>query len=87
VFGAIHVASAPAVFLLPLGILGFMLCIVRWRTGSLLPCIALHAINNALAFGVTESWSAGAILLLGAGAVAATMLAGWALTVPRARPA
>ena len=49
--------GADAVFLVPLAILGFMLCIVRWRTGSLLPCIALHAINNALAFGVTEDWA------------------------------
>lgn len=75
VFGGIHVGSAPAVFLVPLAILGFMLCIVRWKTGSLLPCIALHAMNNALAFGVTEKWSAGATLLLLVGAVSVTMLA------------
>ena len=64
VFGGIHVGSAPAVFLVPLAILGFLLCIVRWRTGSLLPCIALHAINNALAFGVDEE-------MVGAGDAAA----------------
>ncbi len=74
VFGGIHGGSTDAVFLLPLAILGFMLCIVRWRTGSLLPCIALHAINNALAFGVAESWTAGQTLLLGVGAVSVTML-------------
>ncbi len=83
VFGAIHVGSAPAVFLLPLGILGFMLCIVRWKTGSLLPCIALHAINNALAFGVTQHWTAGQTLLLGVGAVSVTMLACSALLPSR----
>lgn len=74
VFGAIHAGSADAVFLVPLAILGVMLCVVREQTGSLLPCIALHAINNALAFGVTEEWPAGATLLLVAGAVGATML-------------
>jgi membrane protease YdiL (CAAX protease family) len=74
VFGAIHVGSAPVEFLLPLAILGFMLCVVRWRTGSLLPCIALHAINNALAFGVVEDWTAGQTLALAAGAVAVTLL-------------
>lgn len=75
VFGAIHVGSAPVVFLLPLAIFGFVLCLVRWRTGSLLPCIALHAINNALAFGSTQDWTAGQTLLLAVGAVAVTMLA------------
>jgi uncharacterized protein len=86
VFGGIHVGSAPAVFLVPLGILGFMLCVVRWKTGSLLPCIALHASNNALAFGITERWSGGATLLLLAGAVSVTMLASAGLLGPR-RPA
>jgi membrane protease YdiL (CAAX protease family) len=86
VFGGIHVGSAPAVFLVPLAILGFMLCIVRWKTGSLLPCIALHAMNNALAFGVTEKWSAGATLLLLIGAVTVTMLACVPL-LPRERSA
>jgi uncharacterized protein len=74
-FGAVHIGSAPGVFLLPLAIFGFMLCLVRWRTGSLLPCIALHAINNALAFGVVEDWTAGQTLLLAVGAVAVTQLA------------
>ena len=83
VFGGIHYGSAPAVFLVPLAILGFMLCIVRWKTGSLLPCIALHAINNALAFGITERWSGGATLLLLVGAVSVTMLVCAAL-LPRA---
>lgn len=84
VFGGIHVGSAPAVFLVPLGVLGFMLCIVRWQTGSLLPCIALHAINNGLAFGVTEGWPGGAVVLLILGAVAVTMLVCRALTPPGA---
>ncbi len=74
VFGAIHIGSADAVYLLPLAIFGFMLCIVRWRTGSLLPCIALHAINNALAFGSSQHWTAGQTVLLAIGAVGVTML-------------
>jgi uncharacterized protein len=73
VFGAVHASSAPVGFLLPLALLGFLLCIVRWRTASLLPCIALHAINNAIAFGVTQEWGGGAIVLLGAGALAAVL--------------
>jgi membrane protease YdiL (CAAX protease family) len=85
VFGAIHAGGTEPVFLVPLAVLGFMLCVVRERTGSLLPCIALHAINNALAFGVTEEWSAGAVLLLAIGAVAVTLLACAAVMQPTAQ--
>jgi membrane protease YdiL (CAAX protease family) len=77
VFGAIHAGSAPAGDLVPLGFFGFALCVIRWRTGSLYPCIALHALNNCVAFGVSEHWLGGQIAILvvlsGLG-VAATLL-------------
>ena len=57
VFGAIHVGSAEAAFLLPLAFFGFSLCLLRERTGSLYPGIALHCMNNSLAFGVSQHWS------------------------------
>jgi CAAX protease family protein len=56
VFGAIHIGSAEAAFLLPLGFFGFCLCLLRERTGSLYPGIALHCMNNSLAFGVSQHW-------------------------------
>jgi hypothetical protein len=56
VFGGIHVGSAPAPFLVPLAVFGFLLCLLYWRTGSLYPCIVLHALNNCLAFGVSQNW-------------------------------
>jgi membrane protease YdiL (CAAX protease family) len=56
VFGGVHAGSAPAGYLVPLGFLGVVLCIVYWQTGSLYPCIGLHALNNAVAFGITEHW-------------------------------
>ena len=56
VFGAIHIGSAPVPFLVPLAVFGFVLCLLYWRTGSLYPCIALHALNNSLAFGVSQHW-------------------------------
>jgi len=87
VFGAIHVGSAPAVFLPPLAIFGFMLCVVREQTGSLLPCIALHAINNSLAFGAAQHWTAGQTLLLMIGAVSVTMLVCQPFVSARARAA
>jgi membrane protease YdiL (CAAX protease family) len=55
-FGVIHYdfSGADALLILPpLGVLGFMFCLVYERTGSIYPVIALHALNNAIAFGVT----------------------------------
>jgi membrane protease YdiL (CAAX protease family) len=54
VFGLIHFKLE---FLAPLAVLGFALCLLYAKTGSLLPCIALHALNNSLAFGVTQGWT------------------------------
>lgn len=56
IFGAVHSTSAPAVDLLPLAALGFVLCLLYKATGSLYPCIAAHALNNSIAFGEIEGW-------------------------------
>jgi uncharacterized protein len=55
-FAAVHGLSAPAVDLLPLAVLGILLCLVYEWSGSLYPCIALHVLNNAIAFGTDENW-------------------------------
>lgn len=55
-FGAVHAGSAPAVYLVPLAVLGFMLCVLYRQTGSLYPCMAAHSLNNAIAFGALEKW-------------------------------
>jgi hypothetical protein len=55
-FGIVHGLSAPAVDLLPLAFLGVVLCLVYQQTGSLYPCIALHLLNNTIAFGADEHW-------------------------------
>jgi uncharacterized protein len=73
IFGLIHAGSADAVFLVPLAFFGLVLCLLYHRTGSLLPCMALHAFNNALALGVSQSWSFGAILALMAGSGAVVL--------------
>ena len=55
-FGVIHFdfSGTDALLILPpLAALGFMFCLVLEKTGSLYPVIALHALNNAVAFGVT----------------------------------
>jgi membrane protease YdiL (CAAX protease family) len=53
-FGLAHVASAPIGFIVPLAALGVILCLLYERTGSLYPSMALHALNNAIAFGVGD---------------------------------
>jgi membrane protease YdiL (CAAX protease family) len=69
-FGLAHFDSAQPQDLIPLGMLGFALCIVRWKTGSLYPCMALHSINNCVALGANEfGWGPGKILLICAGSL------------------
>ncbi len=81
-FGLAHTGSAASQYLVPLGFLGFVLCLVRWRTGSLYPCMALHSINNSLALGINQlNWGLGLILLLVVGSLA---LIG-AITLPLSR--
>jgi membrane protease YdiL (CAAX protease family) len=69
-FGLAHTGSASSRYLIPLGFLGFVLCLVRWRTRSLYPCIALHSVNNSLALGVNQlHWNAIEIVALIAGSL------------------
>jgi membrane protease YdiL (CAAX protease family) len=65
VFGLVH-APNPPVTLAALGVLGVGLCVLYWRTQSIIPCMALHALNNSVAFGSTKSlhWEAFAGLAL-----------------------
>ena len=65
-FGIIHFdfSSADVLLILPpLAALGFVFCLVYERTGSLYPVIALHAINNSLAYGdQADGWEVSAVL-------------------------
>jgi CAAX protease family protein len=78
-FGLAHTGSASAQYLIPLGFLGFMLCLLRWRTGSLYPCMALHSINNSLALGIAElHWNSAQIV----GLMLGSLLVIGSLTLP-----
>ena len=82
-FGLAHTGSASAQYLIPLGFLGFVLCLVRWKTASLYPCIALHSINNSLALGVNQlNWNAAEIL----GLMLGSLVVIGAITGPLAGP-
>jgi membrane protease YdiL (CAAX protease family) len=79
IFGLAHVGSAPVVDLVPLAVLGALLCGVRQLTGSIYPCIALHSLNNALALVQNAGWGTGAFFAILAGSylvIAAAILLG-----------
>lgn len=73
-FGGVHAGSAPAVYLVPLAVLGFALCALYRATGSLYACIAAHSLNNSIAFGALEKWGWQQILVLVMGALLAIWL-------------
>jgi membrane protease YdiL (CAAX protease family) len=86
IFGLVHVAGSPLKTVVVLFILGLGLCFLYWRTGSLLPCIALHAINNSISFGATKSLPPLAFLAVVVGCTA--LCVGFASTfVRRPQPA
>ena len=58
VFGAVH-APTGIEAVPPLMALGFALCVAYEATGSILPGVALHTLNNMIAFGADKdgSWA------------------------------
>lgn len=68
-FGGVHYEGPKTAVLLPvLGVLGFVFCLVYEKTGTLFATIALHSLNNTIAYGVaTHDWGV-------AGGVGGTML-------------
>jgi membrane protease YdiL (CAAX protease family) len=73
VFGIGH-APADPIQLIALGAFGMGLCLLYWRTKSIIPCMALHALNNSITFGVTKDLDPGlfaATVVLSVGAVVA----------------
>jgi uncharacterized protein len=81
IFGGIHAGGTDVEFLVPLAFFGLVLCLLYWVTGSLLPSMVLHALNNSLALGVSLGWSAGATLLTMVGSSAVIL----AVAVPLSR--
>jgi uncharacterized protein len=47
-FACAHVLALPPAFLPGIAVFGFGACLLRWFTGSLLPGITLHSLNNAI---------------------------------------
>ncbi len=53
IFGSVH-APTGITTVVPLAVLGFALCWLYDRTGSLWPCVIAHMINNGLALAVVS---------------------------------
>ncbi len=83
IFGLIH-APNPVLSLIALGVLGVCLCALYWRTQSIIPCMALHALNNSISFGYTKSLDAGLYAALVVGSVGLVVAIGTAVS---SRPA
>lgn len=62
VFGVVHAGTGPQA-IPPLIVFGFVLCMVYEATGSIVPGICLHSLNNMLAFASDKdgSWTVGAL--------------------------
>jgi membrane protease YdiL (CAAX protease family) len=79
-FGFVH---GSLVIVPVLAALGVMFCYVYERTGSIFPTIALHALNNTVAYGDRTDW--GVAVVVGAAMVAACAYG--LLRAPRRDPA
>ena len=66
-FGAVHLTSGGPLAVALIAPLGFLLCLVYERSGSLFPCIALHALNNAVVSAAEFDRVESIALLVGAG--------------------
>jgi uncharacterized protein len=84
VFGLVHLPSGDLIGVLVLSLFGVALCLVLWRTASLLPCIMLHAFHNSISFAATKELPWWGFLLLVAGSVTVTL--GLSLVALRAVP-
>jgi membrane protease YdiL (CAAX protease family) len=75
-FGLIHFEGGTDGLLIvpPLAVLGVVFCLVYERTGSLFPVIALHSLNNAIAYAAQADGGA-VSLVLGPSMIAACALA------------
>jgi uncharacterized protein len=72
-FGLVHKPGADWIGVLVLGLLGAVLCLLFWRTVSLIPCIVLHSFHNSISFGIVKELPWWGFLLLVAGGVTTTL--------------
>ena len=72
-FGLVHAPDADWIGVAILASLGVGLCLLLWRTASLLPCIMLHSLHNSISFSYTKGLPWWGYLLLTAACVTTTL--------------
>ena len=85
IFGFGHLGGAELTQLLALSAFGMGLCLLYWRTQSIIPCMALHALNNSITFGVTKELEPA--LFAGVVVLSVGTVVGSGLAVSARRPA
>ena len=84
-FGAVHLTSGGPLAVALIAPLGFLLCLIYERSGSLYPVIALHALNNGLV-AAAEFDRVSDIALILCGAMLLFCLIGSVVTRRKAEP-
>lgn len=72
-FGSLHVGSGISA-IPPLIVLAFLFCMVYEATGSIVPAICLHALNNMIAFGGDKDGSWGTAVPVALAVIAGSIL-------------
>ncbi len=72
-FGLVHKPGGDWIGVAVLALFGAALCLLFWRTASLLPCIMLHSFHNSISFGFTKELPWWGFLLLTVGSVTTTL--------------
>jgi hypothetical protein len=72
-FGLVHKPGGDWIGVAVLALFGAALCLLFWRTASLLPCIMLHSFHNSISFGFTKELPWWGFLLLSVGSVTTTL--------------
>ncbi len=74
-FAAAHVGWLPLAVMVPVVLFGVGLCLLYHWTGSLYPCIAVHALNNSVSTGTALDWTWQTPLLMACSTLAALSIA------------
>jgi uncharacterized protein len=72
-FGLVHKPGGDWIGVAVLALFGAALCLLFWRTASLLPCMMLHSFHNSISFGFTKELPWWGFLLLTVGSVTTTL--------------
>jgi membrane protease YdiL (CAAX protease family) len=84
IFGAIHLTSGGPLAVALIAPLGFLLCLIYERSGSIFPTIALHALNNSVVSASEFDRASGVALGMGGAMLLACLLG--ALLTTRSSP-